>query len=528
MTSADGPAAPGEQDDTSGPAVGQRTSGRRLFRNTAAGAGASFISMIVALALIPFLINRLGEEAYGVWVLALSFSLAGGYLSLADLGLQASLVKFVAEVSVATDGRKRVESFVGSATLLFGVMGLVAAAVLIVLALTSSTLFNVAADLQVALRTLLLMLAAEALIGMPALSALGLLEGLQRYGLIRAVEVGRHLMFAGAAIVVVGGGGGVVALGVVSVVAAVMGHLTLLIAARITWGKFIHPRFHRTSLLQLSRFGGWLSVTKVVGTIWRQMDKTILSVMVSVSVLAPYDVASRLQGAAASVLSFTSSAVLPVASALTADSDVGRLHALLLRGTRYTLALSIPTALAGIVLAPDLLEHWIGHELPDAAIAVRLFLSYQLFLGAATIALSLLYGLGEVRAAARIALLALGLNLGASLLLAPTYGVRGVVLATVLAYASSTVLYVRLTLRVTGLTWRTYLAGCIAPLMPWAAVFIALLVGMRMAWRPGSLLEVFLLPLVPGVAYAAGVGFVAFSGEERALVRGYLRKDNRR
>ena len=47
----------------------------------------------VGLFLTPYLLSNLGQEGFGLWALA---NLLIGYLSLADLGIQSSLVRHIA------------------------------------------------------------------------------------------------------------------------------------------------------------------------------------------------------------------------------------------------------------------------------------------------------------------------------------------------------------------------------------------------------------------------------------------------
>src|SRR5207244_421661 len=69
----------------------------RLARNTAANVVGLGVSIAVTLVMTPFLIRTLGRESYGLWVLVMSFSVLLGFLSLLDLGIQSSVVRFVAE-----------------------------------------------------------------------------------------------------------------------------------------------------------------------------------------------------------------------------------------------------------------------------------------------------------------------------------------------------------------------------------------------------------------------------------------------
>lgn len=497
--------------------------GRELFRNTLVSGAASLVTLVVTLALVPFHIDRLGGEAYGVWVLVASFSLSTGYLSLADLGLQQALVKFVAQSRGRETARADVDRYVRSSTALFGAMAVVAGVATALLAWVSPALFNVPDDLTGPLRVLLLVLGVEALVGLPALAYLGLLEGLERFVVIRAIEVGRLLLYAAGTVAVLLRGDGLVAFGLVAVGASLAAHVAYVVAARLVWGP-VRARPERAALVELRGFGGWLFLSKLTGTAWRQMDKTILALVAATGVLTVYDIANKVQAAAAAILSFTGSALLPAVAGPGAAGDLDLLREMLLRGTRYTLALSLPVVAGAMAITPELLEGWGGPEFVAAAPATRLFLSYQLFVSSATVALSILIGVGRVRRTATYGSFALLLNLAISLALAPRWGVSGVVLATVVAYGVTTVLYLRLAMAELELAWGRFVAETVGRIGPWAALFAALLWFVVQALDPTTLVGIAALATPIGLLYVAGVAFVAFSPAERRSLLRYVRR----
>ncbi len=58
--------------------------GRRIALNTIVNGASIVLTVAMAIPLTPFLINRLGADAYGVYVLGLSFTSIGGYLGIGE------------------------------------------------------------------------------------------------------------------------------------------------------------------------------------------------------------------------------------------------------------------------------------------------------------------------------------------------------------------------------------------------------------------------------------------------------------
>ncbi|WP_433966259.1 hypothetical protein [Tunturiibacter gelidiferens] len=67
---------------------------RHIARNVLFNWLGTLANMAVGFFFAPFILHRLGDAAYGVWVLAISVV---GYLGLMDLGLQSSVLRFVSK-----------------------------------------------------------------------------------------------------------------------------------------------------------------------------------------------------------------------------------------------------------------------------------------------------------------------------------------------------------------------------------------------------------------------------------------------
>lgn len=503
--------------------------GRRLFRNTLFNGLGTLAGMVGGFLLLPVLIDHLGPPAYGVWVLALSFSVSSGYLTLSDLGLQQSIVKHVAEAD-ATGDRRRVNEFVSTALAILLLMGLAGLGLLALISLAAARLFEVPAQLAPALRTLFLVIAMEAAVGVPGLAFLGLIEGLQRYGAIRLIQVAQQLTFIVLAVAAVVADLGVVALGVALLTGTALTTLGYQLAARRYYPELkLSLRLVSWPTLQiLLRFGGWVFVGKVVGVVWRQMDKVILALLLTTSVLAAYDVAAKLERAGTLILSLTCSAIVPAASALAAGRRSGALMELLRRGTRYSVALAAPVVVGAMILMRPLIVSWVGPGFADIAAPARLLLAHVFLTSTSAVANTMLLGLGLARAVTLRALAAAALNLGLSIALAPTYGISGVIVGTLAGSALAAPLYLQLALKELDVRLVDFLRDTVAPMIPWAAAFAVTVAFTRHVFPPTNLIAVFAVCL-PGFAlYLLGVGRFAMSADERSMILGLLRPTSHR
>jgi O-antigen/teichoic acid export membrane protein len=519
MSDTEGPFAP----STPAPGAPVVAHGRRVFRNTLITGVVGVVSLGMNFFVVAYAIRHLGMGAYGVWVLALSFSVSAGYLSISDLGLQAGVVRFVADADGRGE-RARIGEVVSSALAVLTATALVAILILLGLAIGAEHLFHVPNSLHAVLRLLFVLLAGEALFSLPGLAFVGLLQGLQRYGWIKAVDMSRQVLYTLLAVILLASGQGVVAFGAAFVTGSIVGAVGYAVVGRLLCPELrLSPRLvNRRALRPLASFSAFVFVTRICGVIWWQMDKVILASVVSTSALTGYDIAARVQSAASYPLSFTTQAVIPAAANLKALESTVRLQALLVRGTRYTLALSLPVTISAMILARPLIVGWVGPAYAYMSGPTQLFLAYQLVSSSATIANTMLIGMGRVRAVTLYASVAVAVNLVVSLLLVHSLGISGVIIGTLIGFGITVPLYIRLVLSELSMPLSDFLRHAIVPISPWVALFAAVLVATAQVVRPVGLLAVAACCVPAGLIYVAAVSRFAMTAEERRGLLGFV------
>jgi O-antigen/teichoic acid export membrane protein len=497
--------------------------GRRVFRNTLISGVVGVLSLGLNFVVVAYAVRHLGMNQYGIWVLALSFSVSAGYLSISDLGLQAGVVRFVADADGRGE-RARIGEVISSALAVLTGTAVIAMVVLLALAIGAEHVFHVPESLRTPLQVLFFLLMGEALFSLPGLAFVGLLQGLQRYGWIKAVDLTRQLLYTVFAIAALITGHGVVAFGAITVAGSIFAAVGYAVAGRLLCPELrISPRLvHRGALQPLARFSAWVFVNRICGVIWWQMDKVILAAVVNTSVLTGYDIAARLQSAASYPLSLTSLAVVPAAANLLAMESKVRLQALLVRGTRYTLALSLPVTIAAMIMARPLIVGWVGPRYAVMSGPAQLFLAYQLLVSSATIANTMLVGMGRVRAVTTYVSVAVVVNLIVSVALVRSLGISGVIIGTLVGFGITAPLYIRLVLRELSMSVSEFMWHAVAPIIPWAALFALLLLVTAQVVHPASLVVVAICCIPAGLIYVSGVARFAMSRTERRALLGFL------
>src|SRR5262249_24783890 len=160
------------------------------------------------------------------------------------------------------------------------------------------------------------------------------------------------------------------------------------------------------------------------------LDRAVLAAFRSTSVVGLYEGPVRAHGLVQGVHGTLASTVLPASARYIAEEDAVRTRELLVRGTRYVVAVVVPLAIVFMVLARPILVVWLGPKFGTAATAMTILVGYWLFNANTGVAGSMFVAAGRLRALAIYAVAVAALNLILSIALTASFGLNGVVLGT--------------------------------------------------------------------------------------------------
>src|ERR1700731_4952014 len=72
----------------------------QILKNVGTSWSALAINIVVGIFLSPFILHRLGDTAFGIWVLIFSVT---GYYGLFDLGIRSSVIRYVSTYTATND-----------------------------------------------------------------------------------------------------------------------------------------------------------------------------------------------------------------------------------------------------------------------------------------------------------------------------------------------------------------------------------------------------------------------------------------
>ncbi len=253
------------------------------------------------------------------------------------------------------------------------------------------------------------------------------------------------------------------------------------------------------------------------------LNRIVLGLFASATTLGLYEGPVRAHNVLYALNQAMGLTSLSIATSYAKDGDDRRLRELVVRGSRYTLALTVPLAVTLMVLAGPTLELWLGERYRDGAGALAIMTSYWLLYGQLALTPNFLVGAGKAREIALLLSAVAIANLGLSVALTPVLGLEGPALGTAVPFALAAPFVLRLTLAVSGASVRELMreawipAYCLGALLAGALALVS-------AFLTLDSLAVLTALLIGGpLAYWLIYAVVFLSRDERALVAGVAR-----
>ena len=315
---------------------------------------------IFSLAFVPIYIQLMGVEVYGLIGIFMSLT---ALLALLDMGLSATLNRELSRLSVAEDSAQESRNLVRTFEVIYWGIGVLIGIVVVVLApiiakywITSTTISN--EIIEQALLIMGMLLAFQ----WPGTIYTGGLRGLQRQVLLNVIQgvsiMARHfgavlvLLFISPSIVLFFFWQALVAL------------FSTIILAVWLWKSL--PRtgkksiFDKRLLVKNWKFTSGMIGISLVTIILTQLDKIILSKMLTLEMFGYYMLAFSVASVLASLVNPVHSALFPRLSQLVAGGSEAEISELYHKGCQLVSIIILPIAVTLVFFAEEILILWVG------------------------------------------------------------------------------------------------------------------------------------------------------------------------
>jgi O-antigen/teichoic acid export membrane protein len=313
--------------------------------------------MAVGLFLMPFLIHALGDRRYGMWTLVVSITT---YYTLLDFGMARAATRFLAR-AITLDDVTEANSVVSTALVILAglaVVGLVAA-----LGIAFGAKWFISDPLEInAFRHVLLILALDAAVALPALVANAVLLAHYRFDVLSCVQVAALLLRTALMVWVVLEGHSIVAMAVVVLVINLLSRAALAVAVRhlFPWIEVRPALLQRAQARQLFRYGRHALLAGCADRVRSTAGIFVVGFFLDMAAVTHYGIAARIAQLFAELMLQSLGVVGPLLMRADALGDREKTRRILLLTTRLSVVTSVTAAGAIILLGHRFIESWIG------------------------------------------------------------------------------------------------------------------------------------------------------------------------
>jgi len=488
-----------------------------ILKGVLSGWLAMCVAAVVSIALTPILIRELGALYYGMWVLVASLV---DYYGLLDVGLQATLQRFVARLN-GVDDRRALDEVLATALAAGTSVALVAAAVSVALAGAAADFFARSPAERQVLSGLVMFLGGSVAVGLPTRILGAYLCGLQRFDLYNFAAMVLIVARGGLFVSLLHSGKGVLAISLGNLVLAAASlavHWILVRYAdpevRLGWGRVRGARAR-----ELFEFGSYVFVARLGDQLRFHADSLVIGRILGIASVTPFSIAARLMDYFKSVVYSVMGPLTPAMSELEGQGRGGDLRSLFLNSTRATALLSLFIASMLLLNGRAVLRVWVGEEFMVVyPLVVILTVPYLVALAQCP-SVSMFYAAARHRALAWWTVGEGVANLVLSVYWGRLYGLWGVALGTAVPMLLvKTLVQPRYALAITSIAARDYLReGLARPLAVWV-IFAALVSGVPELTEPGFG-ELLFRVLWEALVFALLVYALGMKPSERAWLR---------
>ena len=316
------------------------------------------LPLAVAFIATPFVIRFLGTEGYGVLLLV---NLVPMYFNFADFGMSVASTKFASEAYGQGDPEKE-RAVVWTAVSIAAVSVSIIAVPIILFSFPIVSVLNVPAHLLTEANLALKISAAAFAIGVLASVLNSPMLARLRMDLVTTTGALTKVVAAAVVPIILFFGGGIAGAVTWTFLVAVFSlALVFFFSGRLLPG-LTRPVFDSTLLAPLLRFGASWFVAMIAAILLVNLEKLLLTKMVSVEALAYYSVAFTVANMAGMFSQAMSQSMMPAFSQLMTPEKRSQFDALFARGIRFNIIWLLPALMVMVLAAESFFTLWAGEE----------------------------------------------------------------------------------------------------------------------------------------------------------------------
>jgi O-antigen/teichoic acid export membrane protein len=487
---------------------------RGIIKNVGASWLGLAVNVVTGLIVSPYILHKLGDEAFGLWVLVFAIT---GYYGLFDFGIRSSVIRYVARFR-AIGEHEELNRLVNTTLFSYSCIGFVLLTITALASLFVGSIFRVQPEFVRTARILFIMVGGSLSLGFPLAVFGGMLEGLQKFYLLNLINIVNTLLRALLVILVLNRGYGLLAVAAVTAIFPIInGLVNAWNALRLTQVHLSLRYVSRQTFREIVSYSSGVFLISFATKLRFKTDAMIIGTFLSSSAVAYFAIGSRLVDYATDTVSSLAQIFVPMSSHSQARGDIRQLRKMFVAGNRGCALIIFPITAIFLILGKSLIEVWMGAKYIATSypVLVVLIIPSTLMLSQATSG-RMLYGMAKHRMWSRIVLIEGTANIILSVVLVQRFGILGDAFGTAIPLTFTMLYFLpRHLCRLLDIRLAAYVRQAfLLPLTLCGPLVITLLVLQRW-YVPHTYLQLALQLIIAGLVYGSSILWAVWT--KRAL-----------
>ncbi len=374
----------------------KKSTKKKFISNVLSNYCVSVVSIVSGLVFTPYLLHKLGGEAYGLWGVIGSII---GFSSLADLGLSGAVVKYTAQYHSKRD-HEQLNRLVSTALVLYlAIAALFGTAILIITPFLNS-LLKIPDNLAGIAVMVFLIYGLSSSLNFPLSVISNYTIGIQRYDVRNGLGVIATLLNITMSIFWLEQGLGLIGVALASITS------NLFLFVILTW--FIFQKQEQppvpswqlvdwVTVRKLVKYGASSFIVIICGTLSWNIDSLVIGTFIGVAAVTPYLLSVKLTGILSTLVWSIIHVLIPIFSVDQEVGDMGRVRQIYIFSLKAVLFISLLPGLFLLTRGDLILQLWIGAHSQDTTFVLRLLAIAVLIQLPSDVTLAMLLGHAQQR-----------------------------------------------------------------------------------------------------------------------------------
>jgi len=334
---------------------------RVLINGTIFNTVSSLYIAALNFIIIPIIIKNLGVIEYGLIGVINLFSMVG-YISFFDLGISNALPKYIAEYK-SQNKISNLNELINTSLLFLMIIGIFLAILIIPLTkILTSSVFNISSNYLNSFSHILIILVISYIFQFPLKGLKSILQGFLRFDLLNILLViSESIRFIGIFYFIKIGYQFQIII-YFNIISALFLTVSCYISIFYIFPHFNPFVFSFNSIKKIRKMSSLFLVGNLSSLLYNNTDRVLIGIFLTPTVMASYDVLSKLPMVINKFFGLAVSTLIPVTSSIKKNDEKALIKEIYHRGFRMYFAFIGPIILACMFFTKNFLTLWVGKE----------------------------------------------------------------------------------------------------------------------------------------------------------------------